>query len=124
MAGETRHETSDVAFIIMDRQGSVNVYNLVIPGRNLAVELMLARLPTGRNERLRTPEYDQDRNRLGAAGRERIAARDMGSQCAGGTDLRVKLKGNMVSVQSARVLANQHAERVFPDDPVGLGRIG
>ena len=46
-SGKASHDSADEALVVANVQSPMDVHNAVVPGRNLSMELVLARIPVG-----------------------------------------------------------------------------
>lgn len=118
VARQQRQDAANELFLVHDAHRSVSVDDLIVPRGNLAMRLVLRRIPVRRHIGMRAAEDRHDGGAGGAALPQRIGARDMGEQHAGGAGGRVEFERNMVRLQARFAVRHQDAEGVVANNPV------
>ena len=93
----------------------MRVHHLVVPGRHLAVRLVLRWIPVRRDIGILGLEDHQRRRTVGDLLPEWIGARHVGDQAAFGARLGVQQEGQMIGIQTVGALGDQTAERMPVD---------
>lgn len=116
--GQTRHNAAHEAFVVVNGEDAMSVYDLVVPGGNLAVRLVLAGVPVRRDVALGASKDDQDFGSRRTALPDRIGARDVGGQPPVRAGCRVELERNVIGIQSVVSMRDQDAQRMLANDTV------
>jgi hypothetical protein len=102
--------------------GAMHMHHLIVPCGNLAMRLVLGRIPVGRNVAFCPPEDHHDRRSAGATLPHRIGAGHMSGQQPVCSVAGIEFEGNVVRIHAGFTLSHEDAQRIVADNSVQLFR--
>lgn len=120
LAREPRDDAAHERLVVADREPAVDVHDPVVPGRDLSVRRVLARIPIRRDVGVLRAE---DHQRLVAVLRlapQRVRARHVGEESPADARRRLGQERQVVGVETARPAKDERAQRVLGDEPEEL----
>src|SRR5262245_60028683 len=118
--GQSRYDAAHEPLVIADRDFAVDMHGLIVPRRHLAMELVLARVPVGRDIGICSTEDDESLVAIPDLLPDGIGTSYVRKQLPAPTGIRIQLEGQVVGIKPVGSVDHESPERIFGDDAVKL----